>query len=121
VQQLRERLGRAQGLSLAAQRGEARRRLLLAAQAELELGSYGVACRKLRLAYRERPDDEALAQLYAQALVAARLEAEASQVVARALGPERAAHVVAALVSQLPVAQRSMPAVAAESEWWRAE
>jgi hypothetical protein len=120
-QELVHRLKRAQALRTAAEAAEGRRQLLLGAQSDLELGSYGVVCRALRVPYQQQPDDEALAQLYAQALIAARLDAQAERVVSLALGPARATEIVAGLRAQLPLAQRKLAAVAADREWWRTE
>ncbi|HEX4334807.1 MAG TPA: hypothetical protein VH062_02770 [Polyangiaceae bacterium] len=63
---------------------------LARATAYLELGAYLRAARKLRTAYLARPDDAAIAGAYLDALVHARLDAEADEVATKMPDPTSA-------------------------------
>lgn len=120
LERLGKRLLQSQAWLDAAERADGQQKPMRRALAELELGSFLVACRELRPAYLADPSRQELAQLYAQALVSARLDAEAARVVAHALGPAQAARVLASLHGNLPPIQRA-PAPAPDTEdWWRA-
>jgi hypothetical protein len=121
LERLGQRLLASQAYLDAAARADPQRKPMLRALAALELGSFLVACRELRPAYLADPARQELAQLYAQALVSARLDAEAARVVGRALGPAAAAQVLASLQSKLPPIQRSSPPAPDTDAWWRSE
>jgi hypothetical protein len=121
LESLARRLVQSRSYLQAAQSAPVERQAVLRALAALEVGSILPACRELRTQYLEHPERQDVAQLYAQALISARLDAEATRVVARALGPERAARVVASLKENLAPIQRALPAAPDSDAWWQPE
>jgi hypothetical protein len=121
LESLARRVVQSRNYLLAAEKAPVERQAVLRALAALEVGSILPACRALRTQYLEHPERQDVAQLYAQALISARLDAEATRVVARALGPERAARVVASLKENLAPIQRALPAAPDSDAWWRPE
>jgi hypothetical protein len=121
LERLGKRLLESQAYLDASERADGQQKPMLRALAALELGSFLVACRELRPAYEAEPGRQELAQLYAQALVSARLDAEAARVVGRALGPAAATQVLASLESKLPPIQRSSPPAPDTDAWWRTD
>lgn len=119
LERLGHRLLQSQTYLDASLKAEAARKPLLRALAALELGSFLVACRELRPAYQADPDQQELAQLYAQALVSARLDAEALRVIGRALGPAQAAAVLASLQQNLSAIQHEAAPALDDDTWWR--
>lgn len=117
VQRLAARLTRAQGLEAAVQQAPNERKVVVEALSKLELGEFLVACRLLRPAYQQDPAQEEVAQLYAQALVSARLDADARRVITRALGPEGAEQVLAGLQRSLNPIQRQLPPAPDTNDW----
>jgi hypothetical protein len=119
LEHLGRRLLKSQEYLIASRHAPAERQPLLRALGALELGSFLVACRELRPAYEANPSQQELAQLYTQALVSARLDAEAERVVSRALGAAQAARVLAALKGNLAPVQRQAPPAPDSDAWWR--
>jgi len=117
VQRLAERLTRAEALQAAVPQAPNERKVVVDALSKLELGEFLVACRLLRPAYQQAPAQEEVAQLYAQALVSARLDAEARRVITRALGPAAAEQVMAGLQRSLNPIQRQQPPAPDTNDW----
>jgi protein O-mannosyl-transferase len=116
--ELSARLGRAEQARTLSRQAPASERAMHEALAELELGAYLSACRRLRPEYLRTPERQEVAQLYAQALTAARLEQEAGRVVAAALGRAEAPAVQAALKAALSPFLRDLPAAPDSPAWW---
>jgi protein O-mannosyl-transferase len=117
LERLGRRLLRSQEHWIAARHAAEPRAAMFRALAALELGGYLSACRELRPAYLATPGDPELAQLYTQALLSARLDAAANEVVGRSLPPDAAARVLASLRSQLPADVREAEP-APDQTWW---
>lgn len=117
LQRLAARLTRAQALQAAVQQAPPERKVVVDALSKLELGEFLVACRMLRRVYQQNPAQEEVAQLYAQALVSARLEADARRVITQALGPEAAEQVLAGLQRSLDPIQRQLPPAPDTRDW----
>jgi hypothetical protein len=118
TQRLRARLTRARDAVQAGKERSGSERAALQAFAELELGGYLSACRRLRRAYEADPSQQNVAQLYAQALVSARRDAEAEAVIARALGPEQARRAVRTLQQSLDPVLRDAAPVPPNVPWY---
>ncbi|MES1186312.1 MAG: hypothetical protein ABUL60_21045, partial [Myxococcales bacterium] len=97
------------------------RAAMLRALSALELGAFGVACRELRPIYLANPEQQEVAQLYAQALASARLDAEAGRVVAHALGQAEAERILRSLKSNLVPQLRAAPPAPDTDTWWQAD
>ncbi len=119
LRSLQARLARAEQARQAAETAPPERRSLLTALWQLELGAYLPACRLLRREYLRDPSQQEVAQLYAQGLIAARLDAEARRVVEAALGPEHAASVLASLQQALPPMVRELAPAPDSDAWWQ--
>lgn len=117
---LGKRLLQSQEYLKASQQAPSAEQPLLRALAALELGSFLVACRELRPAYEANRERQELAQLYAQALVSARLDGAAERVVAHALGQVQTAAVLGSLKGNLPPILRGAAAAPDSDAWWRA-
>jgi tetratricopeptide (TPR) repeat protein len=119
LERLGRRLLKSQALLDASLQAADERKPMLRALATLELGNFLIACRQLRPLYLADPTRAEVAQLYTQALVSARLDAEAERVASRALGPEQAAQVLTSLRRSLPAIQQDLPAAPDTDAWWR--
>jgi hypothetical protein len=117
LQRLTTRLARAESLQRDAQQAPNERRVVVDALSKLELGEFLLACRALRPAYEQEPSREEIAQLYAQALVSARLDAEARRVISNALGPRNAERVMAGLQGSLNPIQAQLPPAPDTNDW----
>lgn len=118
LERLRTRLMRARALEQAIAQAPSERKVVVDALSKLELGEFLLACRALRPAYEQAPDRQEVAQLYAQALVSARLDAQARRVIGRALGPDAAERVLASLRSSLSPIQAKLPPAPDTDDWW---
>jgi hypothetical protein len=121
LERLGKRLLQSQAWLDASQRADPQQQPMLRALAALELGSFLVACRELRPAYLANPARQEVAQLYAQALVSARLDAEAARIVGHALSPAQAARVLTSLEGNLSPIQRSARPAPDVDGWWQGE
>lgn len=119
LESLSARLERAERARQAAATAPPERRATLAALSQLELGAYLPACRLLRREYLRDRTQQEVAQLYAQGLIAARLDGEARRVVEAALGVERAVAVLTSLRQALPPLVRDLPPAPDDDHWWQ--
>jgi tetratricopeptide (TPR) repeat protein len=90
----------------------------LRATAYLELGAYLRAARQLRLAYLARPGDEAVAGAYLDALVRARLDADADAVADHMTDPNAAKAHLADERRHLSARTAKAIAPGAGERWW---
>ncbi|MGE0328435.1 MAG: hypothetical protein AB7K71_10200 [Polyangiaceae bacterium] len=111
LDELKARIARAKQAHARGRKLPMAQRQVLLAQVAADLGAYGVAAQGLKHAYEADPKAQGIAQLYAQVLVASRRDKAAKQVVAAALGEDKAAEIVAGIRAQLPEALRDIPAV----------
>ncbi|MCB9586447.1 MAG: hypothetical protein H6718_13680 [Polyangiaceae bacterium] len=109
--ELKARIARSKQAHARARELPQEQRQVLMAQVAADLGAYGVAARGLEKAYKADPKSQGIAQLYTQVLVASRRDQAAKDVVAAALGKDKAAEIVAGIRAQLPEALRDIPAV----------
>ncbi len=107
---LQQRLSQASAQLDAAKHASAQQSHLLSAQAQATLGAYGRALRRFEPAYRADPRP-AISVLYAQLLVAARLEGQAYQVLTATVAPERAQRMILQLRNSLSPDLRAIPSV----------
>jgi hypothetical protein len=114
---LRGRLQRATNLRRQARAAEPVRAAALEAQSHAELGAYLLALRRLAPLVEGSEPAAPLVPLYAQLLVAARLEERALATASRALGADRAAATVAQIRQQLPPELQRQRAVLPEVGW----
>jgi hypothetical protein len=121
LERLAQRIVRSQGFLDAARLAPPEKQVMFRALGHLELGQFLLAARELRPIYLAAPERQDVAQLYAQALFSARLEAEAGRVVGRALGPQQASAVMASLRTNLSPVERSQPPAPDSDAWWRGE
>jgi tetratricopeptide (TPR) repeat protein len=115
--EVRSRLKAAERLDHEAAEHQGQEAIVIAAQAQAELGAYGRAIRLLRGIALEQESGEGIAPLYVQLLVAARLEDEALSVAGKWLKADEAERVVSSIRLQLPKGVRAIPKVSARANW----